>query len=721
MQSTSNVGIGLLELLLLLLGGGGMGMPPGERDVTLLKAAPQQSLVYVEWASRGAGKEGAPGIDGFAADPEIRAFVRALETALQSTGHSGDEETQPWHESQEAMHLAQLISAHSGCLFAVIDPAQPGKGLLNVPTPAEVIARLHACVILNAGADTAAIIESINKSTHNEIPPSPRMHAATGPAGMTLTVHQDGDRLLIGMGAGTIERAMADLKNGSGGLEKNARFAAGMKRVAVDRQGAMAWVDLKGVSEAVISSMGPAGLVVQAVLRGAGADGLDSLTSTIGAIDGIVIQRTFLATDGRQDGILMIAQAAPLRMEQLSHIPADSDFVLATSLDFGQMFGGVRDLISKTNPLSLRVFDEATKELETELGLNLTTDVFPAFGTGWTAFSSPSEGGLVGSSMIVSVEVRDPARAQAVFDRLMQLLEQSLTTGDAEFSTSELKRQEFLGKSISYISRTGIGYGVTPSVIPSFCLTDTHLLFSVHPQAIKAHLRQQKLGRPGFNKVAASKVSLPREELLSAFYLDGPRATQVLSGLLPFVSQSVMEVAREQGFDFDPFFIPSAVALIPYSSDVTMSIARQKDGLMMECRNPQLGLALLTALSWARHYLHADYEVLLEARHQRLQPVLNAGLGAPEGQVVPAAAAAPAPKEKPANPVNRHIAPVLIRALVPDGVQSFIPEDVIRRLSEPPSPEVQKQREDRRKALEERRRARLERRGLPLPPVPQKD
>jgi hypothetical protein len=61
----------------------------------------------------------------------------------------------------------------------------------------------------------------------------------------------------------------------------------------------------------------------------------------------------------------------------------------------------------------------------------------------------------------------------------------------------------------------------------------------------------------------------------------------------------------------------------------------------------------------------------------------------------------------------------MIRALVPNEIQPLIPEDVLRRLAEPPSPEVLKEREERRKQLEQRRRERLQKRNLPLPPAPQ--
>ena len=67
-------GISFLELM-ILSSSGWMGMPPGERDANFLRAVPEDVALYVEWAARSAGTPGAAGIDGLAADPEVRARI----------------------------------------------------------------------------------------------------------------------------------------------------------------------------------------------------------------------------------------------------------------------------------------------------------------------------------------------------------------------------------------------------------------------------------------------------------------------------------------------------------------------------------------------------------------------------------------------------------------------------------------------------------------------
>ena len=84
----SMMAMGFSELIIVLLAGGVtggtsfLGYPPGERDAALVRTAPADSLVYLEWATRSPGQPGADGIDGLAADPEIRLFLEQVEKAI---------------------------------------------------------------------------------------------------------------------------------------------------------------------------------------------------------------------------------------------------------------------------------------------------------------------------------------------------------------------------------------------------------------------------------------------------------------------------------------------------------------------------------------------------------------------------------------------------------------------------------------------------------------
>ena len=723
MMAEPSFGVRWLEVLFVLLGGSGLlGMPPGERDASLLKAAPQQTLVYFEWAGRAAGQPGAAGIDGLAADPEIRAFFEALDNAIAKAEFpDADEEQQRLR--QELPKLVKLLSAHPGCLFVGFEPPLPGEALLQVLAPHEVIARFRIGLVASAGKDVEPLLESVARLAQVDVGKQPDLQEiSAGPMALKLTVHREADRVLIGFGKGTVSKSLACLKGEAPGLDANPRFQAGWKRVASPRMATVGWLDLQGVFENVTRTAGPAGLLIQAVLRGASADALDYVVTGSGVVGGDIVQRTFLATGGRTDGMLLLAGGPAIRNEQLKHILADSDLVAAGSLNLAQVVRGARELVGRTAPLSAAVFDEAIKQMESELGLSLERDVYTAIGDAWTAFDSPSEGGLIGSSLIVAVEVRDVQRAEVLFEHLMKLLAQSLITdADPDFGgkTAELKRQEFWGHTIYYVNTVGLGLGSEAAKTPSFCLTGGHILFALHPQALKAHLRQQSANRPGFDAVASKKLARPDGELLAFGSLDGARAMQALCALAPYFGPSVLSHLQSEGFPLDAFAIPSAAALLPYARDATFVVVRQQDGLLVETKNAHTAILTAGVLGSARSWFLPNYDEYLEARRQRGRSEQNAVLGAPDGQVVPAAAVQPAkPQEKPGAVAARKLTPLVLKALIPDGVQQLIPNEVFQKLEQPPTPEALQQREERRKQIEERRRQRQQKR-LPLPPVPQ--
>ena len=723
MIPTASFGVNWIEVLFILLSGSGwLGMPPGERDPALLKAAPQQTLCYFEWAGRAAGQPGAAGIDGLAADPEVIAFFEALDLAFAKAEYPDADEDQQ-RLQQHLPRLVKLLTAHPGCLSIGFEPLPPGQTLLNAFKKSQSLTeQFRIGLVSSAGSDAELLVEALGQLTETELEKQPRMQEVAVPGiALKFTVHREADRVLIGLGEGSVERVLACLRGAESGLDANPQFQTAWTRVAPTRVGTVGWFDLKGAIATMTRAAGPAGNLIQPMLRVVGAQALESLVMGTGVENGIVVQRTFLTTNGRTDGLLLLAGGPALRPEQLKHIPADSDLVAAGSLNLAQTVRGVRELIGRTTPASAAMFDEAITQLESELGLNLERDLYPAFGEAWTAFDSPANGGLMGTSLIVAVEVRDAQRATLVFERLMRLLEQSLTADtDPEYDgkTVEIKRQSFLGHPICYVNTAGWELGSEAATTPSFSLTQSHLLFALHPQALKAHLRQQLGQRPGFDGVAFKKLGRPEGELLAFGTLDGPRAMLALCAIAPFYGQSVLSHLQSSGFPLDAFAIPSAAALLPYVRDSSFVVVRQPAGLLFETKNPHTAILTAGVLGSAKAWFLPSYNEYLEARRQRTRSQQNAGLGAAEGQVIPAAAEQPAPKK--AEPVGaivaRKLGPLFLKAMIPDGIQQAIPAEVFQKLEQLPSPEAARQREERRKHVEERRKQRLELRRPPVAP-----
>jgi hypothetical protein len=720
-------GFGLWDILFFIFTGSGLlGLPPGDRDPGLLKSVPPQTLVYFEWASRGKGLAGAAGIDGFAADPEIRQFFELLDAALVPNpgepkpegGEVADVASGP---RSELPQIAKILSARPGCLFVGFEPPAPNKpgiaGWINV------LVGVHGGLIFSSGDQTEALWQHLNHSLQS-IPGFQFDPASTTQSiplrlpGYKLVLHRQDQRIVVALGEGTLERVIEGLSGRVPGLDSNPAFRQAQDRVAVPRVGTVGWVDGKGLVGSVTAALGPLGGLVRPMLTLVGIDAMDHVAFASGVDNETMVHRTFIATGGRTDGIMVLAGGTPIQPRQFSHIPADADLVLATSISLVRVFRESRQLLARVQPLSVRVFDEAVKQLESELGLKIVEDILPAFGDVVAAFDSPSAGGMIASSLVVSLEVRDPAKAAQVFDRLMKFVDQTLSgehTDQGYDGSVSLRQQAFLGQTIFYVNTISNGYGNQSPFTPSFCLTDRHLLFSVHPQAMKAQLRHLQSRAPGFDQQATRKISLPPGETLSYAYLNGPRASAIAGGLLPYLGQSWLSRLEAEGLPMDPFAVPSAAAIAPYFGDSTGVVTRQKDGLMIEARNAPPVLATVALLSAYRQWQASEHQSMDEVRQRNANGGDQLQLGAAENEVVPAVAEkhappAPAPKANPAP--NRTLAPLLLKALIPGDVQLMIPESTLRQLEEGPSAATLQRREDARRKREERRRRRLE----PLPP-----
>lgn len=707
MQSTSAFQLWDLLLFWIFTGSGLLGLPAGDRDAMLMKAVPPESMVYFEWSSRGEGKPGADGIDGFAADPEVRLFFEKLDAALANRTREPGE-----HPANDALpKLVRLISAHAGCLFVGFEPVPETKAGLG--RWIEILTGLHAGIILSSGDDTDTLWQTfgeilpIDPKLKSDDASKPRSIALPIP-GYSLVIHRDGRRILFALGDATLERMVAGLTGRVPGLDSNVRLRQSLERISLARVSTIGWLDFRGIMTATVKAMGPLGTLVRPVLTVVGVDPLDHAVQITGVENAAIIERTIVATGGKTDGILALAAGQAIRSENLAHIPADADLVIATSVNLTRIYQEARKLLATTQPLSVRVFDEAIKQLETELELKIVADILPAFGDVITAFDSPSEGGLIASSLIVSLEVRDAGKAKKVFERLMKLIEQSVThqLEPTEPVQSSLQQQPFLDHSIYFVQSSDSTGGFKLAIAPTFCLTERHLLFAVHPQAMKAHLRHLQQSHLAFDPFSKPKYAIPSGETLTLAYLNGPRATGLVSSLLPYLAQTLITQLEYEGVTLDSFSIPSAAAIIPYFGDFTMTVSRQRDGLLVESRNAPQVIVSLALLSAYQTYHSGNGDLLEDVRRKKAN---GAQLGAVEpapNQVQPAVAEVKdAAAEKPKS-ISRKLAPLLLRALVPDGVQQLIPESAVRQLEEGPSPETIQRREEARQRREERRQRR---------------
>jgi len=576
----------------LSAGGSVLGLPPGERDSLLVQCPPQDVVFYTEWAERGAGKQGAPGIDGLAADPEVLAFLRdveqALVTSLEDETSRGPKEAQVMGKTMPK--IIKTLLNRSGCLYigvdadAIANAAQQGGGPGPFGMIMAVSSGIKATLIINGGDDSDKLAETLHEILALlPEPPSEELDHVKFPLppGMSLTLHRRDKHFILGFGEGTVDQALAGLSGKSKGLKSNTRFTSGMQRVKIGKMSGVSWLDIKLVIEKLTKALGPDGALVEKTAKDAGIDKIDSVVSYRGVVKGQIHNRTFVSTNGKLEGLLALAAGRAIKPDDFDLVPADSDFVLSLSLNLPKVLAASKEIVGKAHPPSGPVFEGILKQLEMELKFSIEEDFFKAFGDVWTVYNSKSAGGLFVSSLVGSLEVRDTAKAEKVFSQAMDLLRDSLpgeTSSGFRRRGVFLVNKMFMGKKIYFVNTVGNDVPFAPA----FCLTDKQLLFGPHPQAIKSHLRFLAGKKETFASRMKELTSGTEGDLLCVSYFDTKSLVRYLYATAPYFGQIVFSEMQRAGIDMTVFSLPSARAILPYVGNSISTVVRTEEGILFD-------------------------------------------------------------------------------------------------------------------------------------------
>lgn len=596
--------VGSMEMLILMMLGGGfsgggiLGLPPGERDAAFVQCPASDVPLYTEWSSRGKGKPGGAGVEGLAADPEVLAFIKALDQGIQK---AIELEAGQGEEKILGEHLPPLIKIllnRPGCLYIDADAKAAMQLLANPPelprfTPPffAMLPAVEATMIVNGGEQSdemAKHLEALMELIPEESRVKDLQHQKfpIPMEGASLTLHRHKNYFILGWGKDTVDAAIKGLNGENQGLKDNPRFQASMQKIALERTATVAWFDMKGLVDKAVKGLGPQGLVVAAVVQQLGADSIDSLALCTGVVEGQMHTKGLLKTDGKTEGILALAAGRPLTAQDFQNVPADADMVFAFTLDAPKILSTTKKLIAQAGEEPKENFETILAQLEMELGLSFEEDIFKAFGQKWLLYDSPSNGGVLFTAPVLALEVKDYETAQKTFEQLMKILKLAVPgeVRPGRFGRGVyLSKKLFLDHEVYYINT--IGDDDVPFT-PAFTLTKTHVLASPHPQQLKAHLRFLQTKEARFaDKKFEEEIEHEGGELFAVSYTRPELFARYLASVSPmFASIAFSEIQRGMP-GFDAFDFPSARGLLPYFGEGLLTKERTADGILFNCRH----------------------------------------------------------------------------------------------------------------------------------------
>jgi len=591
--------VGMFSTLLVGLagmGGGLMAFPPGERDAAYLNCAPEQTLIYTEWASRGEGKEGGEGVDGLVADPEIVQMIADLKSAVMSLIEKNAKGAPPGLTEHLPPLLIDLVG-RSGCLYIDYSPPENVEERLQNEQWLDLAGGFQVTLIINGG-DKADETEQHLLALMavalqgQDVPDSINELPIPNPFGFSATFDREGNYFILALGEGSLDRARAGLKGEVKGLGESKTFAQAYEAIKMERVGGVTWLNLGRLRDEGLKVAGPFGAIAGVMIEQLGVDGLNSSLTVSGVIDGQIATRSHLETGGKTTGLLALAAGRGLKSDDFQLIPADCDFLASFTLDVPLVRKTVIDLIQEVQPGLMGNYQAIESQAEKQLGFSIEEEFLQAYGQQMTVFDSPAAGGLFATSLTFAVEVTDAEKADKIFAKLMQMLEGSLP-GDRSNEYARrgvfLEEREFLGHKVYFVNTIGDDVPVAPA----FCQTDKQLLVSLHPQALKAHLRFLKEGGPSYADKFAEVAPDGAVIIYGTFAAD--KMVELIYSVIPFGAQIGLSESQRKGFDFDIFSVPSSQAILPYMKEARSWVVRTETGLLFESRT-SLPVPLMTSV-----------------------------------------------------------------------------------------------------------------------------
>lgn len=583
------VGVGIFELLILLLLGGPfgdlMGLPPGERDSNLVHAARPDSLVYVEWSERGKGTPDGEGVDGMVADPEVRAFFKRLQAAIQKKliAEMGD-----FQEGQKLVGMlpqfVMSLSSRPGCLFLSMDQA----GGDDLPPDAAMLASLRAGLVINGGDSADKLAEDVRSILKAGLgAPVEKLDHYTVPlpAPIKLEIHRHGNYLIVGIGENVIADVVRRLDARAGGLAENERFVAEWNELSIKRTSSILFLDAQNGLQTVKELLGPQGAMVPVVMGSIGLDGVTSVMTVSGVVDGHVRSNSRVRVNGDQKkGVLSLLAGRPLTREDFAFVPADSDMVFAVTFDGKTFSKAFREMISELAPGGEQEWDRAFAEFEETFELSIEKDVFESFGQAITLSNSPGDGGWFLNSVVATLEVQNPVGAMRTVSAIAEYADKHSQPKESNERFLKrgtyLERKTFMGQRIYMFNIIGEDVPFAPC----FAVNKERLMFALHPQPLKSRIRRMQ-GKNWRSFADSFKPTL-QGEAVGFTFVRTRKLVADLYGFAPWLAQIFFSQVQRERFEMDSFDFPSAQAVLPYMSDTHMQFVRTKDGFRLQSDGP---------------------------------------------------------------------------------------------------------------------------------------
>ncbi len=576
MQSLPLFGVGPMELLVITLFTGvigvPLGIPPLPPDDALLRAAPEECLVF--FSSAGIGKPESSSenhTDQLLADDQVQTFLSEFATQFNSAARQlGEKDEKVKAVLEDGQPLAEVLLSRP-----VVAYLERIKSAADGPPPV-------GALVINCGdrkGDVKTAIDSLEgKALHKSeggdddikdvTIAGVAMRQATSAAGFEVDWGFKDNYFIIAVGPA----AAGDLLKRISGSGPRAKWLTALeKQAAIKRIGTIVYFDTARLLELALP------LVPDEQWRDRIAtSGLADLTSYV-SVAGLgskgIVSRSFANFKGAPSGLFALLDGAPLTADDLKPIPAKAIVAVRLRLDPTRVYKAVLDVVAKADPEEAERFKQQAVGLAKGMGFRLEEDILGSLGDVWTFHSTGALGASIGPDPLGGAVLTVRAKNKEMLGKLQNLIVSMAKVQGAQlpFSLAETK----VGDVTAYhvVAQTG-------GLSPAWVLTEDRLIVSSSLDGLKTQLRRAAGGQ-SLADVPAVASRLKAGAVMLTYQDTKTLVTQVLALLQGFGPLGVGTLSQ-QGIKIELPTFPDIQQMAPHILPRTSTLRIAKQSIVSE-------------------------------------------------------------------------------------------------------------------------------------------
>ncbi len=561
----------LLGMIFVALFGTGagvpLGIPPQEPDPVMANIAPEQCLYYVSWVGMAKpDPESSNQTEQLLAEKEVIAFVADVERALKAAADKMSDRYNGDHATLIAAVplLARTFITHPVTFF-VERAEKVGRGV-----------RGKGALVVKLGDESKDVGDLVDLFV-TTIPPNivekVSVHGIEcvrlnlQPGMLQLTIGRKDDYLIVAMGEGSFEGVLARATT-----PPPKWLTEGVESLDVPRLATFAYADLGAIAK-LSGQFGDAN--TRKVLEVLGISSLTTLTSVSGLDETGFVSRTRAGSADPDKGLGMLLTGKPLVAKDLAAIPADATIAIAARVDLQHVVSNGLTLLQDLEPDTANEIRRNLNQLKQQTEIDFEDDLLAALGDVWTVHAAPSGGGLA-AGWTLAIDLKDVQKMRLVEQRLLAFAKAMFAQG---VGAPRIRKFQHAGQVAYTVEVPEEAFFIAPT----WCVTDSHLVVTLLPQAMKSYLNHVKAkGRKTLAEHPAVATRLAGDNAPSAIAFQDVRAQ--FTTFYPLVQYGIQMLAgqmRLSGFDLDSTALPSIPAVAPHLLPKIATTCKTREGFEM--------------------------------------------------------------------------------------------------------------------------------------------